>query len=125
MTILVRTLISLNHVGIRQPNGEYLIYNGIRNRDVIDTFGTKKLGIETMPLLITRGILIDVAGFKGKEYLDADRKKSKKIYITFLVEWLIIEMRCIAAERSDLQTPSLPTRPLVVAARRRAMISNT
>ncbi|MBV8279240.1 MAG: cyclase family protein [Verrucomicrobia bacterium] len=61
----------LNHVGIKQPNGEYLIYNGIRNRDVIDTFGTKKLGIETMPPLITRGILIDVAGFKGVEYLDA------------------------------------------------------
>ena len=61
----------LNHVGIRQPNGEYLIYNGIRNRDVIDTFGTKKLGIETMPPLITRGILVDVAGFKGVEYLDA------------------------------------------------------
>jgi kynurenine formamidase len=61
----------LNHVGIKQPNGEYLIYNGIRNRDVIDTFGTKKLGIETMPPLITRGILIDVAGFKDVEYLDA------------------------------------------------------
>ena len=32
----------LNHVGIKQENGEYLIYNGIRNREAIDTFGTKK-----------------------------------------------------------------------------------
>ncbi len=31
----------LNHVGIKQENGEYLIYNGIRNREAIDTFGTK------------------------------------------------------------------------------------
>jgi kynurenine formamidase len=61
----------LNHVGIKQQNGEYLIYNGIRNRDAIDTFGTKKLGIETMPPLITRGVLIDVAGWKGVEYLEA------------------------------------------------------
>jgi len=61
----------LNHVGIRQENGKYLIYNGTANRDVIDTFGTKKLGIENMPPLITRGVLIDVAGFKGVENLEA------------------------------------------------------
>src|SRR5580700_2054989 len=61
----------LNHVGIKQENGEYLIYNGIRNRDAIDTFGTRKLGIETMPPLITRGILIDVAGLKGVDFLEA------------------------------------------------------
>ena len=61
----------LNHVGIKQENGEDLIYNGIRNRDAIDTFGTRKLGIETMPPLITRGILIDVAGFKGVDFLEA------------------------------------------------------
>jgi len=33
----------LNQVGIKQQNGEYLIYNGIRNRNAIDSFGTKKL----------------------------------------------------------------------------------
>lgn len=61
----------LNHVGIRQENGQYLIYNGTANRDVIDTFGTRKLGIENMPPLITRGVLIDVAGFKGVKNLEA------------------------------------------------------
>jgi kynurenine formamidase len=61
----------LNHVGIRQENGQYLIYNGTANRDVIDTFGTRKLGIENLPPLITRGVLIDVAGFKGVENLEA------------------------------------------------------
>ena len=61
----------LNHVGIRQENGQYLIYNGTPNRDVIDTFGTRKLGIENLPPLITRGVLIDVAGFKGVENLEA------------------------------------------------------
>src|SRR4029077_8252424 len=61
----------LNHVGIRQENGQYLIYNGTANRDVIDTFGTRKLGIENMPPFITRGLLIDVAGFNGVESLEA------------------------------------------------------
>ena len=51
----------LNHVGQMQENGEFLVYNGHRNRDIIDTFGTKKLGIELMPPIIARGILIDVA----------------------------------------------------------------
>jgi len=59
----------LNHVGELQENGEFLVYNGIRNLDIIDTFGTKKLGIEHMPPLIGRGVLIDVAGYKGVDYL--------------------------------------------------------
>jgi len=37
------------------------LYNGIKNRDVISTSGTRQMGIETMPPLITRGVLIDVA----------------------------------------------------------------
>lgn len=59
----------LNHVGEQQVDGEFLIYNGLRNHEVIDTFGTKRLGIEKMPPMIARGILIDVAGHKGVEML--------------------------------------------------------
>jgi kynurenine formamidase len=59
----------LNHVGVQQNDGEFIVYNGIRNKDIIDTFGTKKLGIEHMPPIIARGKLIDVAGFKGVGFL--------------------------------------------------------
>jgi kynurenine formamidase len=59
----------LNHVGQMQPDGEFLVYNGLRNRDIIDSFGTKKLGIEQMPPIIARGVLIDVAGHRGVEML--------------------------------------------------------
>jgi kynurenine formamidase len=58
-----------NHIGQLQDNGDYLLYNGIRNKDVVSSFGTTKLGIETMPPLIARGILIDVAGHKGVDTL--------------------------------------------------------
>jgi kynurenine formamidase len=59
----------LNHVGIQQPNGEFLVYNGIRNEDIISSFGTTNLGAEQMPPLIARGVMIDVATHKGEEIL--------------------------------------------------------
>ncbi|MBB5755110.1 cyclase family protein [Prosthecomicrobium pneumaticum] len=58
-----------NHIGELQPDGDYLLYNGIRNKEVVSTFGTSRLGLETMPPMIARGILIDVAGFKGVDML--------------------------------------------------------
>jgi kynurenine formamidase len=54
-----------------QENGEFLVYNGLRNRDIIDSFGTKKLGIERMPPILSRGVLIDVAGHQGVDMLPA------------------------------------------------------
>lgn len=59
----------LNHVGQMQEDGEFLVYNGIRNKDIIDTFGTKRLGAEAMPPVIARGVLIDVASHKGVDML--------------------------------------------------------
>jgi len=59
----------LNHVGLQQDDGRFLVYNGIPNADIIDTFGTKRLGVEQMPPLICRGILADVAGSKGIDML--------------------------------------------------------
>ena len=61
----------LNHVGERQPNGEFLLYNGRRNADVISSFGTTELGMEHMTPIIGRGILIDMAGHKGVDILPA------------------------------------------------------
>ncbi len=61
----------LNHVGIQQDNGEFLVYNGRKNRDIVSSFGTTRFGIECMPPLIGRGVLIDVAGQKGVDMLPA------------------------------------------------------
>ena len=57
----------LNHVGEMQENGEFLVYNGLKNKDIIDTFGTKRLGIEHMPPLFCRGVFVDVCGHQGVE----------------------------------------------------------
>lgn len=61
----------LNHVGEMQADGEFLVYDGVPNRQIIDTFGTRRFGIETMPPLIGRGVFIDVVAHKGVDMLPA------------------------------------------------------
>jgi len=46
-------------------------YNGWRARDVVESWGLNRLGIETVPPVITRGVLVDVAAYKGVERLPA------------------------------------------------------
>ena len=62
---------NLNHIGQRQADGDYYLYNNVRNKDVIDTFGTRRLGMENVPAFIARGILVDVAGHLGQDILPA------------------------------------------------------
>ena len=45
----------LNHAAIG-----HRFYNGVDTREVTTTRGTKRLGIETMPPLVSRGVLIDM-----------------------------------------------------------------
>ena len=61
----------VNHVGIKQEDGEYLLYNGVKDSESVGSFGTTKLGIEHMPPLISRGVFIDVVGYKGVDMLPA------------------------------------------------------
>jgi kynurenine formamidase len=40
-------------------------YNGWTTREVVESWGLNRFGIETIPPIITRGVLLDVAGYKG------------------------------------------------------------
>jgi kynurenine formamidase len=80
-----QTLVSSAH--IINPNGTLQIgthldglnhlqmgdrfYNGFQTQDIVEEWGTNKLGIETIPPIITRGILVDVARAHGVDRLDA------------------------------------------------------
>jgi kynurenine formamidase len=55
----------LAHIGI----GEY-VYNGHRYTDIISSTGVTLLGIENVPPIVTRGILLDVAALRGVRMLD-------------------------------------------------------
>jgi len=45
-------------------------YNGWRVQDIVEPWGLSRLGIETVPPIVTRGILVDLAGYKGNARLD-------------------------------------------------------
>jgi kynurenine formamidase len=56
----------LGHVGIGD-----LFYNGNKRSDFVTPDGFKKLGIENVGPIVTRGVLIDVAKYKGVASLNA------------------------------------------------------
>jgi kynurenine formamidase len=44
-------------------------YNGHRLDDIVEDYGTCRLGIDTLPQVVTRGLLLDVAAARGGERL--------------------------------------------------------
>jgi kynurenine formamidase len=61
------------HIGMRTSMGdgsiEDVYYNGFTGGEMYGPYGLRKLGIENVKSFVTRGILIDVAGFQGVESL--------------------------------------------------------
>lgn len=54
----------LGHVGVR-VGGEDIFYNGLKLSEFGDTYGLKKLGVENVGPIFSRGVLLDVAAVKG------------------------------------------------------------
>ena len=59
----------LGHIG-KRVDGEDIFYNGFNRRDFGKPYGLERLGIEKVGVILTRGVLIDVAAFKGVERMD-------------------------------------------------------
>ncbi|MCO6418143.1 cyclase family protein [Siccirubricoccus sp. KC 17139] len=56
---------SFAHLGI-----DNVFYNGNRAQDFMHTTGVTRLGIEGIPPMVTRGVLVDMARARGKPMLD-------------------------------------------------------
>jgi kynurenine formamidase len=54
----------LGHIGVRMDQ-EDVFYNGFKLSEFGDPYGLKKLGIENVGPIFTRGVLLDVARLKG------------------------------------------------------------
>jgi kynurenine formamidase len=54
----------LGHVGVRM-GGDDFFYNGFRRSEFGKAYGLEKLGIENVGVFFCRGVLIDVARFRG------------------------------------------------------------
>ncbi|MCH8290590.1 cyclase family protein [Candidatus Poribacteria bacterium] len=55
----------LGHIGVGN-----LYYNGLKKDEFAKPEGLAKIGVENAGVFVTRGVLIDVAGYKGVEHLD-------------------------------------------------------
>ncbi|MGH8727133.1 MAG: cyclase family protein [Burkholderiales bacterium] len=45
-------------------------YNGWTTKDVVEAWGINRFGMETVPPIVTRGVLLDIAAYKGVARLD-------------------------------------------------------
>jgi kynurenine formamidase len=80
----------LNHLMIGDR-----FYNGYPAREIIEEWGTNKLGIETVPPIVTRGILVDLTEAGGGEALD----KGEVITVARVEDFLA--RHGLAAEKGD------------------------
>lgn len=51
---------ALNHLQVGDRT-----YNGHRLADIAEDWGTNRLGVETLPQIVTRGLLLDIAAVRG------------------------------------------------------------
>jgi kynurenine formamidase len=56
---------ALNHLQVGDRT-----YNGYRLADIAEDHGTNKLGVDTLPQIVTRGVLVDVAARRGVARLE-------------------------------------------------------
>jgi kynurenine formamidase len=55
---------ALNHLQVGDRS-----YNGHRIADIAEDWGTNRLGVETLPQIVTRGLLLDIAAVRGVDRL--------------------------------------------------------
>lgn len=63
----------LGHIGI-----DHVYYNGLKDADIAKADGMKKLGIEKIPPIVARGVLLDMAAFYGVEMVKEGIAYSKE-----------------------------------------------
>jgi kynurenine formamidase len=59
----------LGHVGTA-IDGDYVFYNGFKLSEFGTAYGLTRLGVENVGAIFTRGVLVDVARYKGVDRLD-------------------------------------------------------
>lgn len=55
----------LGHIAV-----DNLFYNCLKGEEIVADWGVSKIGIENVPPVITRGVLVDIAGYKGVPMLE-------------------------------------------------------
>lgn len=59
----------LGHIGVRVGE-EDIFYNGFKRSEFSKSYGLEKLGVENVGVIFTRGVLVDMAAYKGTDRLE-------------------------------------------------------
>jgi kynurenine formamidase len=82
---------ALCHIGRRQSDGDVVLYGGVRADEVSDFRGFKQLGIEQMPPIVTRLVLLDLPAHRGVDLLPQEEEIGPDELLA-----------CAAAQQSEL-----------------------
>ncbi len=58
--------------GFAHVGHDHVFYNATPQKDIVDPSGAKKFGMETVPPLVTRAILVDLVDFLGRNLGDSE-----------------------------------------------------
>ncbi len=64
--VSMSTGISTQIDGFAHVGHDHVFYNGTKEADIVSASGAKKFGMETVPPLVTRGVLIDMVDYFGR-----------------------------------------------------------
>ena len=96
---------ALCHIGRQQPDGDVLLHGGIRADDVSDFRGFKQLGVENMPPIVTRLVLLDIAGYRGVELVpDNDEISAHEVLACAQAQGVDLSAGCAVAIRTGWES---------------------
>ena len=64
--VVMSTGIATQLDGFAHVGCDYTFYNGVKHTDIIGPTGAKKFGMEKVPPIVTRGVLVDMVAYKGR-----------------------------------------------------------
>ncbi|MDZ7760348.1 MAG: cyclase family protein [Desulfovermiculus sp.] len=70
--ISMSTGLSTQLDGFAHVGHDHVFYNGVPESEIVDPSGAKKFGMETVPPIVTRGILVDMVKYYGRNLKDSE-----------------------------------------------------
>ena len=64
--VVMSTGVATQLDGFAHVGCNYTFYNGVKHTDIIGPTGAKKFGMENVPPIVTRGVLVDMVAYKGR-----------------------------------------------------------
>jgi len=64
--VVMSTGIATQLDGFAHVGCDYTFYNGVKHTDIVAPTGAKKFGMEKVPPIVTRGVLVDMVAYKGR-----------------------------------------------------------